>query len=233
MPRFQALESGRVKSYFAYAAGEIALIFIGITLALGFNGWSEARERDALERTSLQELLSSLEANDSALAENVRADVTYAMAAQRVIDHLEHGAPWNDSLGGAYSMVFYFASPYFTTAAYEQLKARGLDIISDDTIRVATVHLYETSYQYLTSDIDRFMWMIEETTLLPSGLANLRWEAGKGWLPVDIAALRQNRSFLSTLELKRQVIEGAIVRKGRALTETRQLEERVKTALEG
>jgi len=46
--------------YFKYAVGEIALVVVGILIALSINNWNEERKFKALEETMLIEIQSSL-----------------------------------------------------------------------------------------------------------------------------------------------------------------------------
>ncbi|MBL0025804.1 MAG: hypothetical protein IPO98_12775 [Saprospiraceae bacterium] len=54
--RQKLLHSGKLKSYMAYAIGEIALVMIGILLALQVNNWNQTR----LQRTEESNILSNL-----------------------------------------------------------------------------------------------------------------------------------------------------------------------------
>ncbi|MDH3246146.1 MAG: DUF6090 family protein [Saprospiraceae bacterium] len=59
--RRSLLESGRVKSYLLYAIGEIALVVIGILIALQINNWNEGRINDQIVRSHLLSLVEALE----------------------------------------------------------------------------------------------------------------------------------------------------------------------------
>jgi hypothetical protein len=231
-PRLEALVSHRVRSYLAYAAGEIVLIFIGITLALTFNNWNEARQLADLERSSLRDLLVSLEKNAAELQGNIESDREMDSLALAVIDHLDSGEPWNESLAEAYARIPNFASPYFVTAAYEQLKSRGLHVISNASVRNAIVHLYDDSYQFLIADIDRAMWMVDETLMFPMAVRHIRWDAvTAGAISANLVALRDQSLLANLLSQKRLVLSGAIARKGDALEETRALIELIEAEL--
>lgn len=61
--RQSLIESGSVKRYILYAAGEIFLVMIGILLALQVNNWNEERKNRTLEKEILREINQEFKAN--------------------------------------------------------------------------------------------------------------------------------------------------------------------------
>ena len=59
--RQKLLQQNRITQYLAYAIGEIALVMIGILLALQVNNWNENRKDNRLEQTFLTKLKSNLQ----------------------------------------------------------------------------------------------------------------------------------------------------------------------------
>jgi len=55
-------------SYLLYAIGEIALVMIGILLALQVNNWNEQRKTKLLERELLQDYQEELQYNSEVVA---------------------------------------------------------------------------------------------------------------------------------------------------------------------
>ena len=55
------IESGSARKYVLYAIGEIALVVIGILIALQINNWNEERRQRDLEKQSLIRLLEDLQ----------------------------------------------------------------------------------------------------------------------------------------------------------------------------
>ena len=65
--RQSLIENNRFRKYLAYAIGEIALVMIGILLALQINNWNEERKEKREEINTLSGILSDLEENDKSL----------------------------------------------------------------------------------------------------------------------------------------------------------------------
>jgi hypothetical protein len=63
--RQKLLQSGKLKSYAAYALGEISLVMIGILLALQINNWNEERKDRIKENKVLASLLEDFRYSQS------------------------------------------------------------------------------------------------------------------------------------------------------------------------
>ena len=55
------MEQNKTGKYLKYAIGEIALVVIGILIALSINNWNEGKKRTAQEVKILKEIVSELE----------------------------------------------------------------------------------------------------------------------------------------------------------------------------
>ncbi|MFY0697961.1 MAG: hypothetical protein JXR11_08935 [Balneola sp.] len=55
------MEQNNVRKYLLYAIGEIALVMIGILLALQVNNWNEERKADQVSEVTIQKLVVELE----------------------------------------------------------------------------------------------------------------------------------------------------------------------------
>ena len=61
--RKSLIDSSSARKYLLYAVGEIALVVIGILIALQINNWNEWRKDRIKESKSLQEIIETLELN--------------------------------------------------------------------------------------------------------------------------------------------------------------------------
>lgn len=71
--RQKLLSQNRVTQYLVYALGEIALVMIGILLALQVNNWNEERKIRIAEKSILQNLRTELILN----IQNLETDISY------------------------------------------------------------------------------------------------------------------------------------------------------------
>lgn len=163
-------ESVRFRSglrYLAYAAGEVLLIFIGITLAIAFENWNDQRRTHALEIEILQSIEQNLVANLEELDRNIDSDRKNIQGLEPVLENMINGLPWNETMGQPLQQSFLWASPYFATSGYENLKQLGLHLVSDSHVKDQLVGLFENTYARLLGDNDEGQRMFEQAVMLP------------------------------------------------------------------
>jgi len=69
--RKSLMEQNNFRSYLLYAIGEIALVMIGILLALQVNNWNEQAKLKVEEKATLQNLLNDLQSNKVQLEDKI------------------------------------------------------------------------------------------------------------------------------------------------------------------
>ena len=136
------MEQNKTRTYLLYAIGEIALVMIGILLALQVNNWNEARKQSNRE----YELLTQLKGDINVLLEEFDTDITfleYQITKTDTIiffDKMGNGKDWN-----TYSRSHFTANPmvFPTRATFDNLKSIGVEIISDPELRNKITDLYD------------------------------------------------------------------------------------------
>lgn len=142
--RRKLLSDNRVGRYLIYAVGEIALVVIGILIALQINNWNENRllqkkEIEILKAFDLQ-FQDDYKIFDECLAFYGKAENSIDV----LLHHLENGLPYHDSLS-----AHFFASTRIYVGAdmaknvFESLKSAGTGLVSNKDIRSRIVLLYE------------------------------------------------------------------------------------------
>ena len=131
-----------------YAAGEVILIFIGITLAIAFQNWNENQKQSKLEKTVLKQLKISLQNDLKDVNANLVTHKRAQESCQRILEHLSGEAPIDDGsiiqeISQAIDNTFLVAD----VSTYEYLKSVGLHIIQNDTLRKQISILYEVVYK--------------------------------------------------------------------------------------
>lgn len=132
--------------YFRYAVGEVLLVMIGILLALQVNNWNEGRKNRIKEMKLLNELRTDLVQNVNDIKQNLTFFEITKTANEAIIYHIENNLAYNDSLDFHFGNIY----PYITfnpnQTTYESLKEMGLDIISNDSLRIALSNLYANQF---------------------------------------------------------------------------------------
>ena len=144
--RQNLLMENKSGKYFKYAIGEIALVVIGILIALQINNWNENRKERLLERKVLNEIIIDLEISKADLENDINNLKRTNVQAERLKDNLiEKEGIYNsikrDMRRTSRSSQF---SP--RTIGYENLKSIGISLISNDSLRKDIVILYELTF---------------------------------------------------------------------------------------
>ena len=165
--RSRLIERDRLGRYLIYAAGEIALIVIGILLALQMDALNERRGDAARERDALGLIREDLRRDVAELDRFVetRIDVTVPYL-EAVYNKQWDGLPL-DSLPLTGTPYFNF-QPF--NSAYQGLKSGGtLSLIQSDSLRNDIIWYYERDYinlhdwsswhkNFVTNTLEPFMF---------------------------------------------------------------------------
>ena len=139
--------------YLKYALGEIVLVMIGILLALQINNWNNDRIERKLETNILSEILVNLEKDVINLNSKIELNEKHMVFNATVLEHLEQKTPLTDSLRLSYRRLIGRGTFEPITVAYENLKSKGIDLIHNDSLRIAISELYDFKYFYITEDL--------------------------------------------------------------------------------
>ena len=134
--------------YMRYAIGEIVLVVIGILIALQINTWNEERKTRIIETKTLKEIRANLELDLVELNNDIAVMDSISHAGEAVIDYLNsHNEP-SDSF--KYDVHVSRINPHFdpNQGGYSLLNSKGIDIISNDSLRGSISKLYESNYPY-------------------------------------------------------------------------------------
>ena len=169
-------------SNWRYAMGEIALIVVGVSIALAASSWYENRQLRDDEYAVLAELQVTLQEDlDSvtiAYTTIHRVDQEIASFVDRVeSDHLTSA---ETTAGIGWTMRFVTLNIRF--GPYETLKARGINLITNQSLRVNLTSLYEDEIPNLVEDsvIDR---RLSRDRILPYILRVFWLDASEHWIP--------------------------------------------------
>ena len=178
---------------------EVGLIFVGITLAIGFENWNGERA----ERQDEREILSELHVDLTSNAEGLRAGLAYNLATvariDTVLDHLDARRAYSPELSSSFAYLENWSSPFLSRSAYETLKARGVTLISEPELRSSVVRLYENVYANLVDDNDRAEWVNYEVSMIPLMLRLIEERPGNSAEPIDYESLLDDRAFRTAL----------------------------------
>ncbi len=134
--RKQLLTENKFSKYLLYAIGEIALVMIGILLALQVNNWNEEQKIKKIEKRMLEELVENLEFNTAILKEWISANRKNDRSSEIIIRALEDKLPYHDSLINHFAKSLYIRKlALLSEVGYESLKNVGFEIIRNKQMK--------------------------------------------------------------------------------------------------
>ena len=200
--RQRLLKENRLTRYLVYAIGEILLVVIGILIALTINNTSAEKKTRGKELALLQEMQKNLTTDLRDVRFNVAGNKGRIRSNEAVLKALQDRAALDDSLKHHFGNILGNYQISENTAAWENLKSVGVDLISDDSLRNSISALYSMKYVYLENVEkgldDDYQW----NQVYPQVLEHLNVEAM--WVsatPVDHEGLMDDRKFQEVLKM--------------------------------
>ncbi len=130
-----------------YIVGEILLIFIGITMALWFNNWNEARKEREIEQKTMVELRDAIRQDLADIEFNIQSFVNRVGVYEQLINSLEEDRTLADSLKQKIPWLMGYTYFLSNSGPYETLKSRGLETVTNDAIRLQIARYYDGEYE--------------------------------------------------------------------------------------
>lgn len=159
--RLNLIDNGNFKKYLIYAIGEIILVVIGILIALQVNNWNQNRLERILEEKILLEIANNLKDDIVDVDDEIESFKIVIKTDSILIQHFQSKYPFNDSIG-AFIHVFQM-SPHLTIGknGYNLLESKGIELLSNDSLRIQITDLYERKYPYYNTYAQERFNMIE------------------------------------------------------------------------
>ncbi len=198
--RQSLLSEGKTGKYLKYAVGEIILVVIGILIAVQINNWNNRNQLEDLERKYLIEIKNSLQFDLKDIQFNIGFNESRLRSNEIVLQYLNREIEYSDSL------KFHFANMIFTTrtlpnqSAYENLKSRGLEIITSDSLRQNITSLYSFSFHNLidfeNQDDNSFQYGLFIPEVTKAFKIEAIWESAE---PIDGQNLFENHQLKNVI----------------------------------
>lgn len=132
------------KRYFLYAIGEIALVVIGILIALPINNWNEWRKDRIKEKVILKDLVKNLEINIQTFEEDIDWLKNNSHSSDIILSALARKQEFSDSLRQHFHNARKTKQDLFVSKlGYQSLKDQGTDIITNKELSDEILNLYE------------------------------------------------------------------------------------------
>ena len=146
------METGKTGKYLKYAIGEIVLVVIGILIALSINNWNESRKNQAFEKEMLTQIRANLIKDKLTLIQIAKNNRSAVASTQNILS-LKQNEITNDSIKYWLGDILQFDRFQSLTNAYEVLKSKGLDQVSNKQLRFLLGTYYDDKATHIQEAI--------------------------------------------------------------------------------
>ncbi len=162
--RKKLADDNKPLKYMRYAVGEIALVVIGILIAIQINNWNKAKESKMDEIRILMNLEESLRqnllSNQIYMKENMRVPV----AIDFILNYMEKNLKYHDSLKYQFGNTTMTFPITLNSNVFQSLKSKDFDLISNDSLKNQIISLYNNYDQITKRHNLLYMDIIQEAS---------------------------------------------------------------------
>ena len=212
--RKSLLNEGKTGKYFRYAIGEIILVVIGILIALQVNNWNNNINSRNEEKMAILEIYQSLkfefedvipyQVNRSKILEQGITTFLNLREEKVTISDTVFERLWDEiNMGSRFT---------YESGPFEAVKNRGLNLISNDSVRAMLVNLYETTFPrsqyFINSYLDSQDYSVQSIKLKEFLLKTEVYKNAKGdWSFKNVFRdhdMLYSEEFLEYLSIKKE-----------------------------
>ena len=146
------VDNGNVRKYLIYAIGEIALVVIGILLALQLNNWNSQKELKAHKLSILKEIERNLFANKNEAQIDLELIQESVESAEVLLKLIPQNSNFHDSLYVHFRRIFRARFFNGVRSGYTVLKSNP-SIGIPDSINFRIIFYFEEALE----DVEHFM----------------------------------------------------------------------------
>lgn len=151
--RQKLLKENKLGNYLKYAIGEIVLVVVGILIALQINTWNEARKTKKFENEILFLIDQNLQQDSLILSQELFKATMAIELTDRLLEQVAL-KNYNDSLNSWMGKIISFERFQSQSSAFEVLKAKGIEIISDKELQLALISYYDVNLFEVYQSLD-------------------------------------------------------------------------------
>jgi len=157
-----------------YAMGEIVLIVVGILLAFYLDNINSEKQARETEIEMLQELKSNLVSNIDILERTLSTESDYLHYNETILDYLDNRKPYDLVLDRAFAVYFWTISTNPVTGGYEFLKSKGIDFITNDSLRNRISFIFENEFSILKNENEVWSNNLQQNISYPYHVKHFR-----------------------------------------------------------
>ncbi|MEJ2585904.1 MAG: DUF6090 family protein [Robiginitalea sp.] len=205
--RQRLIAQNNVRRYLLYAVGEIFLVVIGILIAIGINNWQETQKLREYEVDILTEIRTGLINTREEVLRAIEEDKRWRACNYKILEYLDQKKPYEPDLDQCFGCYYWSSTVQLTTSAYDELKVRGLELISNHKLRRELTDMFDSKFDVLKSEVEVWDSELLNSTIYPLHTRLFRKYYPESWevfqdefaKPVDYKGLYTNEHYKNLL----------------------------------
>ncbi|MGZ0016363.1 DUF6090 family protein [Yeosuana sp. AK3] len=228
--RKKLIEQGKTANYLKYAIGEIVLVVIGILIALQINNWNENRKINAFEHEILSLIDQNLEIDSIAISIELSKSNEAIMLTDLLLEKVSQ-KDYSDSLNFWMGKIISFERFKSQSSAFEVLKAKGIENISDKKLQLELISYYDgilfKLYESLNDVLGSFN--IDWIPVVKTDFIDFKFK--EYCIPIDSQVFFEKPSSLILFKLYKDNRGGQVQRMNEALSKISEIRTLIKKDL--
>ena len=198
--RQQLLSENKFSKYLFYAIGEIILVVIGILIALQINNWNEVKKNQKYQQEILTLINQNLKNDSIALSKELHLSRQATLLTDRLLDQ-ESSGNYGDSLNHWLGKIISFERFRSQSSAFEMLKAKGIDVITDKELQLELISYYDESLYNVYEVFEDVQSAFEAdwTVILKEDIVDYKWKEYA--IPINTKAFFENKRTVQLFKL--------------------------------
>ncbi|MCE7863743.1 MAG: hypothetical protein DYG99_09400 [Bacteroidetes bacterium CHB5] len=125
---------------------EIVVVILGILIAYNLERWNDGRNNRKREIEMLKEFKAALAADLAEIQVNIREHENSILSSRMILRVIKDNLPYHDSLDACFAYTHAFTTFSARVGPIEQLKSTNLEIISNDSLRLNIITMYDVEF---------------------------------------------------------------------------------------
>jgi hypothetical protein len=157
----------RSGKYLKYAIGEIVLIVFSILLALYLNNLNTKSQQKKEEVKVLNEIKSNLFSSILSFERTINTETDYLNQNKKILEYIDNNKPYSTELDHAFGVYFWTISSNPITVGYEYLKSRGIELITNDSLRNNISFMFENEFAIIKNENELWANNLQQNITYP------------------------------------------------------------------
>ena len=221
------MEQNKIRSYLFYGLGDVSLVVVGILLALYISNWNEDRKGKAFQTEILMLIDQNLSRDSTSLSAQLRSAELGNQSTDSILNQVSMGI-YDERLNTWMGSVISFERFKSQSSAYEVLKSKGIDNISDNELQIGLISYYDESLFNVYESLNDVSSSFREDWIPVVKKEFSDFSYKDRLVPTDAKQFFENPSTILLFKLYKDNRKGSILGITIALSEISMLKEMIK-----